>query len=99
MSGRAMPAPTCAPGVSFITICTCRRERLFWKCVGAASGRPWEERLSDCGRAVLQAIGQIPQRYAAVRADKAVVMADHVHLLLRIGADESGRAMPAPTVR
>ena len=87
-----------APGAYFITICTHQREKLFWDDVGAGSARPWEERLSPCGQTVLQAIGKIPQRYAAVRVDKAVVMPDHVHLLLCITADKDGRAVPAPTV-
>ena len=87
-----------APGAYFITICTRQRENFFWDDVGAAIGRPWEERLSSCGRIVLQAFGQIPQRYDALKVDKAVVMPDHVHLLLCISAGEDGRAMPAPTV-
>ena len=85
-------------GAYFITICTQGRKKLFWDDVGAATGRPWEERLSSCGRVVLQAVQQIPLRYPAISVDQAVVMPDHVHLLLQIHAEESGREMPAPTV-
>lgn len=44
------------------------------------------------------AIEAIPQRYPAYVLEHYVIMPNHVHLLLRIQADENGRPLVAPTV-
>ena len=53
--------------------------------------------LSAAGQVVQTAIDQIPTHYPNVSVVNAVVMPNHVHLLLRFGAG-GGRAMRAPTV-
>ena len=58
--------------------------------------------LSAAGRAAVDAIGEIPQRYPMVTVDVCAVMPNHVHLLLRMqGPDrqsEQGEAVPRPTL-
>ena len=44
------------------------------------------------------AICGISSHYPAVSVDHYVIMPNHIHLLLQIHSDESGRAMPAPTI-
>jgi len=87
-----------SPNVYFITACTEDRKNLFWQNVGATIGRPQDIQLSPYGEIVKKAIEEIPQYYAAVTIDHYVVMPNHVHLLLRIGTDDFGRPMVAPTV-
>lgn len=90
-----------APNAYFITICTMDRRNLFWKMeddVGAASGRPNNARLTDCGKIVKQRIEEIPQHYPMISVDHYVIMPNHVHLLLQIHAEEFGRPVAAPTI-
>ena len=86
------------PGAYFITICTENRKSLLWDTVGASIARPKTPQLSAYGRIVDQAIRNIPVRYPAVSLDHYVIMPNHIHLLLQICTDESGRAMLAPTI-
>lgn len=85
-------------GVYFITVCTKDRKALFWNNVGATNGRPQEYELSKYGKIVDDVILQIPQHYPNIRIDNYVVMPDHIHLLLRIEGDITGRPMVAPTI-
>ena len=84
-----------APGAYFITVCTKDRKCIFWEDVGASIARP---RLSDYGCVVEEAICRISSHYPAVTVDHYTVMPNHIHLLLQIHTDESGRAMLAPTI-
>ncbi len=86
------------PGVYFVTLCTYDRREIFWDAVGASSARPQIARLSPAGEAVRREIDTISASYPAVSIDNYSIMPDHVHILLRIDCDESGRAMLAPTV-
>lgn len=69
----------------------------MWENVGASIARP-NPPLSPCGKIVDKAIRNIPSIYPAISVDHYVVMPNHIHLLLQINTDESGRAMLAPTV-
>lgn len=86
-------------GAYFITICTFERRNYFWdNLVGATSGRPSDVALSQYGKIVDEAIIGISSIYPALSIEKYVIMPNHVHLLLRIRADEFGRPMVAPTI-
>ena len=95
-------------GGYFVTICTSERQNFFWANVGATIGRPQDTEividhpqdvvLSEYGKIVEQAIKNIEAVYPAVTIDEYVVMPDHVHILLVIHADESGRPLVAPTL-
>ena len=87
-----------SPHAYFITICAVKRQHLFGQIVGATMGRPSELLLSPAGKMVQAAISAIPEHYPAYMVEHSVIMPNHVHLLLRIRADEGRRPMVAPTV-
>ena len=86
------------PNAYFITICTKNKEMLFWENVGASIARPEDVRLSKYGKIVVEAIEKISTIYPVITVDNYVVMPNHIHLLLQIHTDDSGRAMLAPTI-
>ena len=86
------------PGAYFVTICTKNRQNIFWGNVGASIARPQTPRLSHAGQIVEQAIQNIEHYYPAITLDHYVVMPNHIHLLLQINTDETGRPMVAPTI-
>ena len=86
------------PGAYFLTLCTKDKQCILGSVVGASIARPGKVALSAMGEIVEKAILQIPMHYPAVSVDRYVVMPNHVHLLLQIHTDESGRPMVAPTV-
>ncbi len=85
-------------GAYFITICTKDRRNYFWENVGAIIDRPQDVRLSICGEIVNEAINNIPSIYPVLLVENYIIMPNHIHLLLRICADESGRPLVAPTI-
>lgn len=86
------------PNAYFITICSIERRCIFWNNVGATIGRPKGSIFSPCGLVIEQAINRIPAHYPAISVDNYVIMPNHVHLLLQIHSDSSGRPMVAPTI-
>ena len=88
-----------APGAYFVTICTADRRRILSDiAVGAAISRPPEVSLTRYGEIVDKAIRNIPRVYPVLSVEKYVIMPNHMHMILRIHADESGRLIAAPTV-
>ena len=85
-------------GAYFLTICTKERKNYFWTEVGAPIGRPYDFKLSSCGLIIEKAIKNISNIYSTVAVDSYVIMHDHIHLLLIIQNDPSGRPMAAPTI-
>lgn len=91
-----------SPNIYFVTICTLEKRCILWShspdSVGATNGRPPCSHLSPAGMHVHNAIGAISLIYPAVSVINYVIMPNHIHLLLHIHGDESGRPMVAPTV-
>ena len=87
-----------APNAYFITICTKNRANLFWTDVGAIIDRPDDVPLTNLGMIVRQSIENIPKHYSTVSVNHSVIMPNHIHLLLQIHTDASGRPMAAPTI-
>ena len=54
--------------------------------------------LSEYGKIVEQAILKIPSAYPTLSVDCYTIMPNHVHLLLMVHCDESGRSLIAPTI-
>lgn len=89
-------------GAYFITNCTQDRECLFGEVVDG------EMRLNETGMLVLSAWGDLPQRFTNVYLDKAVIMPNHVHGIIIVGAPlaapvsdvpiNKGAASSAPTL-
>jgi REP element-mobilizing transposase RayT len=69
-----------SPGSYFVTTCTQYREKLF--------GEVRDEKmfLSDAGKVVQICWQEIPEHYPGVHVDAFVVMPDHVHGIIAIGA-------------
>ena len=86
------------PNAYFITVCTQNRKNLFWTDAGAAVCCPENIPLSNLGMMVKQVIHDIPMHYKTITVDHAVIMPNHVHLLLQINTDIDGRPMAAPTI-
>ena len=86
------------PNAYFITVCTNHRKNLFWTDAGAIIDRPDNVPLTNLGIIVQQSIYDISRHYPAITVDHAVVMPNHVHLLLQINTDADGRPMAAPTI-
>ena len=86
------------PGAYFITVCTANREKIFWNGVGADSIRPEKLPLSSSGKIAEQAVLQIASHYENIVVDKYCIMPDHIHLILRIESNISGRIISAPTI-
>ena len=86
------------PGAYFITICTKDKKCILGKIVGASIARPPVAIPSPVGKIVESAILEIPVRYPAISVERYAIMPNHIHLLLQINTDESGRAMLAPTI-
>ena len=85
-------------GAYFITVCTLKKQNCFWENVGAIIDRPQDVELSTYGKIVDQAIKNIPSAYPALLLESYVIMPNHIHLLLRVCADEYGRPLVAPTM-
>ena len=86
------------PNAYFIAICTANRKNLFWKDARAGIDLPENIPLTNLGMAVKQIIYDIPKHYPTITVDHAVVMPNHIHLLLQINTDADGRPMAAPTI-
>ena len=82
----------------FITICTKHRKNLFWVNAGATVELHTEIPLTELGEIVQQRIEDISGHYPTISVDHFVIMPNHIHILLQIHTDGSGRPMAAPTV-
>lgn len=80
------------PGFYFVTIGTQNRLPLFGR-IGA--GRM---RLNQAGRMVSEVWAQLPERYAGVNLDAFVVMPDHMHGIIVLGADRARPSIGLPEV-
>lgn len=90
-------------GAYFITVCTANREKIFWSdrrgelCSPADTAPTGDHRsplrveLSDIGTIVDKEIQKLSSVYNAVRVDKYCIMPNHIHLIISINTDESGR--------
>ena len=86
------------PGAYFITVCAANREKIFWSDCRGELCSPANVPLSDVGIIVEHEIKKLSSVYDAVRVDKYCIMADHIHFILSIDTDESGRTQFAPTI-
>lgn len=88
-------------GYYFVTICTNKRQNIFYDSVGAVIGRP-----NKNAQIVENAIKKICDIYFACSVNKYVVMPNHIHMILVIDksenirsiADNIRRPMVAPTI-
>ena len=83
-----------SPGEYFVTVCTRKKEKLLGKVVGGGVYDAPQMQLSPYGEAVQTALQQM-EGYEAVRVEKAVIMPNHIHLLLFV-REVSGGSSQAP---
>ena len=81
-------------GMYFVTVCTQQMEKTLGGIVGDGSPVP---KLSVAGQLVRQKIHQIPQRFPTVRAEKYVIMPNHLHIILCFDSGH-GTGNPSPTL-
>lgn len=86
------------PNAYFITICTKNRKKLFWSDLDRNICSNQDIVLSAYGSIVEQVIHDIPHYYPAIHIDHYVIMPDHIHILLSIRTDSSGRPQVATTI-
>ena len=86
------------PNAYFITICTRNRKNLFWMDTEKPIDCLEKVPLTKLGMCVKQVICDIPRYYPTITVDHAVIMPNHIHLLLQINTDADGRPMAAPTI-
>ena len=86
------------PNAYFITVCTQNRNNLFWTNTQETIDCPQNVPLTKLGMCVKHVICDIPKYYPAITVDHAVIMPNHIHLLLQINTDADGRPMAAPTI-
>ena len=67
-------------GAYFITVCTRNRESLFGEVLDG------EMQLNDAGWIVRQVWEELPQRFPSIALDACVVMPNHVHGIVIVGA-------------
>ncbi|MDD6024108.1 MAG: hypothetical protein PUC06_07745 [Oscillospiraceae bacterium] len=90
-------------GAYFITFCTEGKKALLCRIVGDGVLDVPEVRLSQYGQIVKEQIEAVNSVYSNSRIDKYVIMPNHVHLIVSIGAAEEGTAYsgtsrtPSPT--
>ena len=82
------------PGAYFVTVCTKEKEKLLGKVVGGGVYDAPQMQLSPYGEAAQTALQQM-EGHAAVRVEKAVIMPNHMHLLLFV-REVSGGSSQAP---
>lgn len=75
-------------GAYFITICTKDRKRLLWRRRDDPCGRPEPPSLSALGMIAKETISEIESRFP-VSVDCYAIMAEHIHLVLRLGQDDT----------
>ena len=85
-------------GAYFLTVCTMNRRNLLWENVGAIIDRPQDIELSPYGKMVDNAIQNISSAYPTLALESYVIMPNHIHLLVRVCADENGQPLVAPTM-
>ena len=85
------------PSAYFITVCTHDRKNTLSYIVGAIHESP-ETKLSQYGKIVDGVINNIPEHFKVI-VERYVIMPNHIHLIIRITADEELRAIRESPLR
>ena len=86
-----------ASGAYFVTVCTREKQKLLGEVVGGGVYDAPQTRLSEQGKAVQESLRQMTE-HNEVTVEKAVIMPNHLHLLLVVHAHPGGSSQaPNPT--
>lgn len=77
-------------GVYFITICTDKKKKVLSRIVGRGLA-PAAVLLLPAGQLVSEELENFKTRFSTLTIDQAVIMPNHIHLLLRVAAGASSR--------
>ena len=86
------------PGAYFLTICTEKRKCVLSRIVGTGLLDGPKTELFYYGAVAEKVICQLNQFYDKLSVESYVIMPNHIHLLVRVCADEYGRPLVAPTM-
>ena len=70
----------------FVTICTKNRARLFGQIVGNGLDRSAAMELSSLGKTAEKMLLEVPVHFTSTALDAYVIMPNHIHCILAIGA-------------
>ena len=85
-------------GMYFLTLCAKDKAPIFSKIVGRGLLDAPEIQLTEAGRCVQDAMIYLAEHDPAIQIEAAVIMPNHVHILLSIQAAKSGASgRPRPT--
>ena len=85
-------------GMYFLTLCAKDKAPIFSKIVGCGLLDAPEIQLTEAGRCVQDAMIYLAEHDPAIQIEAAVIMPNHVHILLSIQAAKSGASgRPRPT--
>ena len=82
-------------GVYFITICTDKKKKVLSEIVGRGLA-PAAVHLLPAGKIVSEELENLRTRFPILSIDRAAIMPNHIHLLLRVGGGEPPRHNPPP---
>ena len=82
-------------GAYFITICTENRRQILSHIVGGdVLDAPKSTELLLCGKLADKYINQLNDFYDNIKADKYVIMPNHIHIMLFVSEDGASRTSP-----
>lgn len=79
-------------GAYFVTVCTQKRASLFGSITNG------EMQLNDAGRIVQEVWRDLPARFSQVRIDNSIVMPNHIHGIVLVGAQFIAPSNPPPDI-
>ncbi|HYF84154.1 MAG TPA: transposase [Clostridia bacterium] len=85
-------------GYYFVTICVQNGACILCRGEHCSPENNTKFELSDIGEVVDTAINNIEKYYPNIRIDNYVIMPNHIHMIIAIDGEESGRTMFAPTI-
>ena len=85
-------------GAYFITICTANRENHLWEIRRGELCSPDNIPLSNLGKIIDNEIQKLNSVYESVAVDKYCIMPNHIHFIISINSNNSGRTQFAPTI-
>ena len=87
-----------APGVYFVTVCTCKMRMLFWENPMCLDSAPVEGKLNFAGKIADEIIRALPDIFE-VKIEKYVIMPNHIHMLIFVTERSVGNGANAMLCR
>ncbi len=85
-------------GCYFVTVCVQNRKRILCRGEQCSPGNSRSFELSAIGEIVDIAVNSIEKYYPNLRIDNYTIMPNHIHMIISMDDDKSGRTLFAPTI-